>query len=92
MVTSPDFWVILRTLAQRPDVSPIVFSILEEVTVGQLSIAVLADNYEPAVALLNDYASAGSVGAASEQAQDRKSKRGAPAKPPKAKYVYYLGE
>jgi len=60
-----------------------VFELLEDVTVGRPS-AISADNYESAVALLNDYATAGSVGAVQEQKLDkaaRRPKSGKPTKP-----------
>ncbi len=60
-----------------------MFELLEDVTVGRPS-AISADNYESAVALLNDYATAGSVGAVQEQKLDkaaRRPKSGKPTKP-----------
>ncbi|KAM0401578.1 hypothetical protein ACHAQC_002269 [Fusarium culmorum] len=59
MMTSPDFWVILRTLAQRPEAAALVFEILEKGTTGTPP-AIMADNYEAAISLLNDFASAAS--------------------------------
>jgi len=40
----------------------------------------MADNYESAVKLLNDFASAGSVGSTIEQKQDKRARRGQPMK------------
>jgi golgi-specific brefeldin A-resistance guanine nucleotide exchange factor 1 len=74
-MTSPDFWVILRNLTRNVKSAPIVFEILEGVAVGSPP-TIMADNYESAVKLLNDFASAGSVGSTIEQKQDRKAKRG----------------
>jgi brefeldin A-resistance guanine nucleotide exchange factor 1 len=79
IMTSPDFWVILRNLAGISHSAKTVFEILEGVAVGSPP-TVMADNYEPAVKLLNDFASAGSVGATVEQKKDKRPKRGQPKK------------
>jgi brefeldin A-resistance guanine nucleotide exchange factor 1 len=86
IITSPDFWVILRTFSSHPDVASSVFGILEGVATGQAPPSIMADNYESAVALLNGFASAGSVGSASEQRQDKRTRRGQHSKPVKAQY------
>ncbi|KEZ46516.1 ARF guanine-nucleotide exchange factor 2 [Scedosporium apiospermum] len=57
IMTSPDFWALLRTLAQRRDTSAIVFAILERGTTGTPP-SIMADNYEAAISLLSDFASA----------------------------------
>ena len=80
---SPDFWSILQNLHQVREVSGPVFKLLEDVTIGSPS-AVSADNYECAVALLNDYATAGSVGAVQEQRLDKTGRRSKSTKPTKA--------
>ena len=96
MITSPDFWVILRNLSSSPTVAPTVFEILENVVIGSSPPAIMANNYESAVALLNVFASAGSVGSALEQKQDRNARKGLqgqqakPAKPVKPKFVLSL--
>ena len=87
IITSPDFWVILRSLSTNPQVAPAVFSILEGVAVGSSPPAIMADNYESAVSLLNDFASMGSVGSAKEQMQDKRARRGAQTKPVKPQSV-----
>lgn len=56
-MTSPDFWAILRTLAGRPESAALVFGILERGITGDPQ-AILADNYEAAISLLNDFATA----------------------------------
>jgi brefeldin A-resistance guanine nucleotide exchange factor 1 len=76
-MTSPDFWVILRNLTGNAQSAPTVFKILEGVALGSPP-TIMADNYESAVKLLNDFASAGSVGATVEQKQDRRARRGQP--------------
>ncbi|KAL7629684.1 GDP/GTP exchange factor for ARF [Parahypoxylon ruwenzoriense] len=79
IMTSPDFWVVLRILASNPSSSPIVFEILEGGVSGSPS-AIIADNYEAAIALLNEYASAAKVGALVEQ---KGEKRRGNVRPPK---------
>ncbi|KUJ06887.1 uncharacterized protein LY89DRAFT_702760 [Mollisia scopiformis] len=75
IMTSPDFWVILRNLTGNAQSAPVVFEILEGVVVGTPP-TIMADNYESAVRLLNDFASTGSVGSTVEQKQDKKARRG----------------
>ncbi|KAL9088934.1 MAG: hypothetical protein Q9165_005991 [Trypethelium subeluteriae] len=75
MATSPDFWVILRRLHLEVEVTPVVFDILENVITGSPS-AITSDNYESAISLLNDFATAGSAGAVSEQRRDEALRRG----------------
>jgi brefeldin A-resistance guanine nucleotide exchange factor 1 len=66
IMTSPDFWVLLRTLAGNAESSAAVFEILEGGVSGTPS-AIIADNYEAAISLLNDFATAAKVGAVAEQ-------------------------
>lgn len=82
ITNSPDFWSILRNLHLVKEVSGPVFKLLEDVTIGAFS-AVSADNYECAIALLNDYATAGSVGAVQEQRLDKAGRRSKSVKPTK---------
>lgn len=56
-MTSPDFWSILRVLARGRDSAAPVFSILEKGTAGNPP-AIMADNYEAAIGLLSEFASA----------------------------------
>jgi brefeldin A-resistance guanine nucleotide exchange factor 1 len=88
MATSPDFWDILRKLHSVHEVSPYVFHILSELqqqsSSSEKQNAITADNYENAIVLLNDFATAGSIGAADEQRRDiarRKDKSGKVPKP-----------
>ncbi|KAH8681598.1 hypothetical protein BX600DRAFT_375964 [Xylariales sp. PMI_506] len=74
IMTSPDFWVLLRTLAGHASSSAVVFEILEGGISGTPS-AIIADNYEAAVSLLNDFASAAKVGAAAEQKDETGNRR-----------------
>ncbi|KAH8808899.1 hypothetical protein F5884DRAFT_793809 [Xylogone sp. PMI_703] len=77
IMTSPDFWLVLRNLSANSETAPAVFEILEGVTIGSPP-TIMADNYESAVSLLNHFASAGSIGAMNEQKQDRRGRRGQP--------------
>lgn len=69
-MTSPDFWVILQTLAGNQDAAPVVLEILEAGILASPS-AIVADNYEAAIALLNEFATMASIGAVAEQRSDR---------------------
>ncbi|RDA90418.1 hypothetical protein CP533_6962 [Ophiocordyceps camponoti-saundersi (nom. inval.)] len=56
MMTSPDFWAIMRVLAGSPESAALVFRILEKGSMGSPP-AIMAENYEPAVSLLVHFAS-----------------------------------
>ncbi len=90
IITSPDFWLILRTLSKNQAASSMVFDILEAVTVESSPPAIMADNYESVVGLLNDFASAGSVGSMKEQRQDKRVRKGQHAKQPRQQSVHYI--
>ncbi|KAI1814674.1 Sec7-domain-containing protein [Poronia punctata] len=77
IMTSPDFWLILRTLAGNPNSSPTVFDILEGGVTGSPS-AIIADNYEAAISLLSEYATAAQVGAVEEQKGERRHRNTRP--------------
>ncbi|KAK6438732.1 GDP/GTP exchange factor for ARF [Oleoguttula sp. CCFEE 5521] len=79
MATSPDFWAVLHALRPQPEAAELAFQIAEAVATGATP-AITADNYEPAVALLNAFATAGSVGARQEQAP-LSGRRGQPPAP-----------
>lgn len=70
-MTSPDFWVILETLSSHSESAATVFEILESGISGSPP-AIMAENYEAAVKLLNSFASAASSAASSQQLLDRK--------------------
>ncbi|KKA28301.1 hypothetical protein TD95_003031 [Thielaviopsis punctulata] len=57
IMTSPDFWAILRCLAGRPESSSTVFEILDAGTTGNAP-SIISDNYEASILLLNDFATA----------------------------------
>ena len=69
----PDFWVILRSLRSIPDAASGAFALVADIVTGQPA-AVTADNYEETVRLLNDFASAGSIGAMIEQKRDKSAR------------------
>lgn len=75
MINSPDFWVLLRTLLPNHEACADVFRVMEFIT-SESPSNVTSDNYVPVVSLLNDFASAGSVGSVFEQKQDKLAKRG----------------
>jgi hypothetical protein len=70
-MTSPDFWAILQTLAGNPEAASTVFEILEA-GITSTPPAIMADNYEAALSLLNEFASIASIGAVAEQQNDRR--------------------
>ncbi|KAJ4389732.1 GDP/GTP exchange factor for ARF [Gnomoniopsis smithogilvyi] len=91
IMTSPDFWAILRALSTVQQVAPMVFEILET-GVNPPSTAIMADNYEAAITLLNNFASAASTTVTKEpkiegrrQPQRRPASRPPTAKPDDAK-------
>lgn len=84
ITNTPDFWSIIRSLHVIPEAAGKAFDLVASVVAGHQA-AVTADNYKDTVALLNGFASAGSVGALVEQNRDksarRKEKPSKPAKP-----------
>lgn len=84
IMTSPDFWAILRNLSTVPQVAPLVFEILET-GVNPPSTAIMADNYEAAITLLNEFASAASVTVTKEPKGDRRQPRKPASRPASAK-------
>lgn len=75
----PDFWSILQAHVAVPEAGSLVFDLLNSVIAGQPP-AITADNYEPAVALLNNFATAGKIGASIEQKRDRNARAQKPLK------------
>jgi len=85
---SPDFWTILSRLSSVPDSAGDVFALVEDVT----SSSITADNYEAAIALLNEFATAAQVGAREEQLYDQAARRGGKkAKKPESNEVVVRG-
>jgi brefeldin A-resistance guanine nucleotide exchange factor 1 len=66
-----------------------VFDLLQNI-VSFTPPLITADNYESAVSLANDFASAGSVGVAQELKRD--SRRSKVTKQPKTQYVFFPGK
>ena len=84
IIKSPDFWSILQRLHQHENAASVVFDLLK--TIIEFSPPVItADNYESAVNLANDFASAGSVAAATVNMSKEASRRTRTAKQPKAR-------
>ncbi|KAG6366880.1 hypothetical protein INS49_001061 [Diaporthe citri] len=83
-MTSPDFWAILRNLASEKNSAPTVFEILET-GVSPSSTAIMADNYEAAIGLLSDFASAASATVPKEPKVDPRRQSRKPARPTSAK-------
>lgn len=69
-----------------PDVAGDVFQLVEDLTTSSQP-GITADNYEAAIALLNEFATAGQVGAREEQLHDQAIRRGQAAKSKKPEYV-----
>lgn len=67
MAASPDFWNIVHNLHHEVEAAGLVFQIVESVVDGP-NAAITPDNYEACVALLNAFATSGSIGARAEQA------------------------
>ncbi|MCJ1288215.1 GDP/GTP exchange factor for ARF [Xylographa opegraphella] len=74
IANTPDFWSIISGLHTIPVAAGPVFEILVDIMADKPS-AITADNYEFAIQALNDFATAGSVGAVVEQTRDRKVRR-----------------
>lgn len=86
IIVSPDFWSILQRLRPHDASAPLIFDILQGI-VETVPPAISSDNYEAAVALANDFASAGSIGAAEERRRDGSTRRPRGAKAEKPVYV-----
>lgn len=78
VASSPDFWSVLRSLQSISEAAGSVFSIVEGViapvgTQGAATgtSAITPDNYDACVALLNAFATAGSIGARQEQQREK---------------------
>jgi brefeldin A-resistance guanine nucleotide exchange factor 1 len=82
IVNSPDFWSILQRLHQHKTQAEHVLEVLQNIAASQPT-AVTADNYESAIALANDFATAGRIGTIQEQRRDLLARRGKQVKPVK---------
>lgn len=65
MMTSPDFWALLKVLSRHPEPAALAFDILDRGSTGNPP-AIIADNFEAAVSLLDEFASAANVKRPSE--------------------------
>lgn len=81
LANSPDFWSILQRLHRHEKQSQNVFGILEMAVKADPPI-IAADNFESAVSLANDFATAASVGAVPDQRREAGSRRGRPQQKP----------
>ena len=88
VTVSPDFWSILQRLHHHKEAGPLVFDLLQHVIDSSPPI-ITADNYESAVALANDFVSAGSVGSIDERQKDAVSRRSKGVKQPKSRSVLH---
>jgi brefeldin A-resistance guanine nucleotide exchange factor 1 len=89
LASSPDFWAILQQLHNVPEAAGDVFQLVEELTTSSQP-GITADNYEAAIALLNEFATAAQIGAVQEQRHDQAVRRGkAPPKSKKPEYVVF---
>ncbi|KAF2273587.1 Sec7-domain-containing protein [Westerdykella ornata] len=82
LASSPDFWIILSQLSSVPEAAGDVFQLVEDLTTSAQP-GITADNYEAAISLLNEFATAAQVGAIEEQRHDHAVRRGKA--PPKSK-------
>lgn len=88
IIVSPDFWSILQRLRPHDSSAPLIFDMLQEI-VETVPPAISSDNYEAAVLLANDFASAGSIGASDERKRDSSTRRSRGVKPEKPMYVVF---
>lgn len=86
IIVSPDFWSILQRLHQHEESAQLVFDLLQSIVDSKPPV-VSADNYESAVSLANDFATAGSVGSVEERKRDALARRPRGAKQEKVRYV-----
>jgi golgi-specific brefeldin A-resistance guanine nucleotide exchange factor 1 len=79
---SPDFWSTLQRLHQHKTEAENVANILALLATspGMPEQALTADNFESAIGLANDFASAGSIGSIQEKRRDFAAKQGRKAK------------
>lgn len=74
IMTSPDFWAIMRAFATRYDSAPVVFELLEQGCTA-VPATIMADNYEAAMLLLSDFASAAGRAVLAERKQEQRARR-----------------
>lgn len=86
IIVSPDFWSIVQRLHNHLESAPLVFELLQGMS-GSVPPAITADNYEAAVSLANDFASAASVASIEERRRDAMIRKQKGVKAEKITYV-----
>lgn len=71
LINTPDFWLILGNLHGYQEAAPAVFGLVETI-VNSEPMAVTADNYMAITSLLDNFATAGSIGASAEQQNSKR--------------------
>lgn len=79
---SPDFWSILQRLHEHQEGAAIVFELMQNI-VEFTPPVITADNYEAAVGLANDFASAGGIVTVKDLKREVSTRRSKPTKPAK---------
>ena len=74
IANTPDFWSILESLHKFQEGASGAFQLVEMIVNGPPS-TITADNYEAAITLLKDFATAGSTGAIIEQKREKVARR-----------------
>ena len=82
MLNTPDFWSVLQALHSFQETAQKVFDIVEDVATASIS-GLTVDNYDPVISLLNDFATAGSIGAKIERRREEVAARGGRAHKPR---------
>ncbi|KAM5467500.1 GDP/GTP exchange factor for ARF [Microsporum audouinii] len=77
--TSPDFWSILQRLHQHQDAAQMVFALLQSIVESSVPV-ITADNYEAAVNLTNEFATAGGIATVREIKREIAIRRPKPVK------------
>jgi golgi-specific brefeldin A-resistance guanine nucleotide exchange factor 1 len=86
IIISPDFWSILQRFHLHEESAPLVFQLLQ-IIVDSTPPTITADNYESAISLANDFATAGSVGFVEERKRDALARRQRGIKQEKIRYA-----
>lgn len=84
ITTSPDFWSILQRLDRHQEAAPATFELLQTI-VESSQPGIGSDNYESAVGLANDFASAAAAACAQDTKSDASSRKANVTMHPKVK-------
>ncbi|KAF2838962.1 cytohesin-2 [Patellaria atrata CBS 101060] len=79
MANSPNFWSILHSLASNKKSAAAVFNVVQALFEASQP-GITADNYEAAISLLNEFATAGSLGAAEMHKREQATRKANAAK------------